>query len=109
MAAAAEEVDHSALAAMEVVVGPVEETETTAGVIAGVVVEEEELATIVTRLDTWQEIAPQSAERAVEAVVVDLEAEAVVVVAGLATIATKKGIWQGNVPKVTVEIAEANK
>ena len=88
-----------------------EEIETTVGVIVGVV--EEELATIATKKDIWQEIVPKAtAEK--EAVVEEVDLEeaevvVVVVVAGLATIATKKATWQGNAPKETVEIVEAKK
>ena len=105
-------VDHLDLAAMEVVgevVDLAETVETTVEMIEEVVVEEAELASIVTGLDIWQEIVLKAtAEEEIVEEEVDLEEEEGVV-AGLATIATKKGIWQENAPKETVEIAEADK
>ena len=103
------EVDHSDLVAMEEVVeveASGEIVEMTAEMIAEVVVEAG-LASTVTELDIWQEIALMAIEEMVAEEEVALEEGEVV--AGLATIATKKGTWQENVPKVIVEIAEADK
>jgi len=83
--------------ALAIVVGMIEET-----IEEGEVVE---VASTATGVDTWREIVlMKTAEEKEEVVSEEEEVEAVA--AELATIVTKKDIWQENVPKKTAGIVE---